>query len=453
MKEKKTEKDLSIIDSSETDSEEKAAKSSNFEPVDASLNPDETIEEVKEKKKIKPWILITSAVLILVIIAVGVFSWYRYTTLATYDGGRVTRAEFNKFYKSTLLSEGITESDLSDVQYVKNNLIVALANEEIIYKQLETLNVGQLTDEELEAIEQDSKELLDNYVEQNVNTIIATLEEGYSDRDLQKAKDKFAEDALNRLGCFDLQDFIDYRVKEEIFTTAYYELLPNVEVAPTEEEVQAEYESMIIEQIVAYDGNPLAYLNEAGSLNYSLYVPEGIRMVRHVLIKLSDEVITEISALKAEDKADEAQALYEESLAEIKPLAEEVLAKLDAGEITFTDAITEYGEDIGMTYYPEGYELCIGYDMYVPEFTEAGLALENIGDYSGLVSTSYGYHIIEYYSDMPSEITPLADIYDNLHNAMLEANRSNRWLEYLNTWPQELNLKFLDEALNEIDLY
>ena len=54
---------------------------------------------------------------------------------------------------------------------------------------------------------------------------------------------------------------------------------------------------------------------------------------------------------------------------------------------------------------------------------------------------------------MPSEITPLADIYDNLHNAMLEANRSNRWLEYLNTWPQELNLKFLDEALNEIDLY
>ncbi len=453
MKEKKTEKDLSIIDSQDSDSEKITPETASNDSLVMSENSDEIIEEVKEKKKIKPWILITSAVLILAIIAVGVFTWYSYTTLATYDGGRVTRAEFNKFYKATLMSEGITEDDLSDVQYFKDNLTVALANDEVFYKQLENLNVGQLTDDEIIALEQDSQTMLDNYVEQNLDSIIATLDEGYTDKDLQKAKDLFAEEALNQIGCLTFQDFVDLRVKEEIFYSAYYELLPDEVVAPTQEEIQAEYDSLLAEQKAAFENSPADYLNDAGSLTYSVYVPEGIRMVRHVLIKLSDEVLDEISALKADDKADEAEALFETSLAEIKPAAEEVLAKIDSGEITFTDAITEYGEDVGMTYYPEGYEVCEGYDMYVQEFTDASLALEKVGDYSGLVSTSYGYHIIEYYSDMPAEVVPLEDIYDDLYSSLLEANRSNRWIEYLNTWPAELNLQFRDKSLSEIDLY
>ena len=57
--------------------------------------------------------------------------------------------------------------------------------------------------------------MLDNYVEQNLDSIIATLDEGYTDKDLQKAKDLFAEEALNQIGCLTFQDFVDLRVKEE----------------------------------------------------------------------------------------------------------------------------------------------------------------------------------------------------------------------------------------------
>ena len=77
MKEKKTEKDLSIIDSQDEILEDASPENA----YENTLNPSEGYE--KEKKKIKPWILIASVVLIFAILAVGVFTWYKYTTLAT----------------------------------------------------------------------------------------------------------------------------------------------------------------------------------------------------------------------------------------------------------------------------------------------------------------------------------------------------------------------------------
>ena len=71
--------------------------------------------------------------------------------------------------------------------------------------------------------------------------------------------------------------------------------------------------------------------------------------------------------------------------------AKEALEKVQAGE-DFDALVKEYGDDPGMEAQPEGYYFTRG--QMVQEFEDAAYALE-VGQTSGLVKTSYGYHIIQ----------------------------------------------------------
>ena len=76
---------------------------------------------------------------------------------------------------------------------------------------------------------------------------------------------------------------------------------------------------------------------------------------------------------------------------EAKKIAEEVIAKLDAGA-DFDDLIEEYNEDPGIS---KGKFYVFGTGEMVPEFEEASKNLE-IGSYTKEpVKTDYGYHIIK----------------------------------------------------------
>lgn len=78
---------------------------------------------------------------------------------------------------------------------------------------------------------------------------------------------------------------------------------------------------------------------------------------------------------------------------EAKKIAEEVIAKLDAGA-DFDDLIEEYNEDPGIS---KGKFYVFGTGEMVPEFEEASKNLE-IGSYTKEpVKTDYGYHIIKRY--------------------------------------------------------
>ncbi len=81
----------------------------------------------------------------------------------------------------------------------------------------------------------------------------------------------------------------------------------------------------------------------------------------------------------------------EAAKAQAKERAEEVLAKVEAGE-DFFKLVEEYGEDPGMVNNLDGYYFKEG-DMVEP-FYEGAIALKE-GETSGLVETNYGYHIIK----------------------------------------------------------
>ena len=104
---------------------------------------------------------------------------------------------------------------------------------------------------------------------------------------------------------------------------------------------------------------------------------------KHILIKTID---------------DSQQPLSDEEIAKKKKQAEDFLAQLQAAddlEAKFDELMNEYSEDgrneDGALAAPDGYTAVLG-DM-VPEFEAGALALKP-GEISGLVETSYGYHII-----------------------------------------------------------
>ncbi len=121
---------------------------------------------------------------------------------------------------------------------------------------------------------------------------------------------------------------------------------------------------------------------------------------QHILIgTLSDEV-DEATGQAVPLEGDELQAKID--------LANDVLAKVNAGE-DFDTLMAEYSEDPGSQAQPEGY--FFGPNEMVPEFEQGTRDLEPNAT-SGLVESTYGYHIIK---RLPIDAEYLAD----------EINRSN----------------------------
>ncbi len=114
-----------------------------------------------------------------------------------------------------------------------------------------------------------------------------------------------------------------------------------------------------------------------------------------------------VEELKKEVSQDEINAYVEENYVRVlhvlvessdksqidQDLANTVLQRAQAGD-DFMSLVDEYGEDPGMEGNTDGYYFTYG--EMVAEFEEASFALE-IDEVSGIVETSYGYHIIKRY--------------------------------------------------------
>lgn len=278
-------------------------------------------------------------------------------------------------------------------------------------------------------------------------------------------------------------------------------------VEVTDEEVKAEFDAKVAEQKESYDANPAYYASaeqsNTGAHNHLYYTPEGYRGVKNLLIMISTEMQDQIDALntelaaansvittstenleeyKAQDtskiekdmleqfNADmaaleqqiaDAEATVAETeaklaeateaaYAEILPVAEEVLAKIEAGE-DFDALLETYGEDTGMKSEPaktRGYLICDGLTLYVPEFQEAAMALENVGDVSGLVKTDFGYHILKYAQDIESGAVEYTDeVKEHLYDDMLLTAQEAAYEAAVTQWVSEAKVETFPKVM------
>lgn len=156
-------------------------------------------------------------------------------------------------------------------------------------------------------------------------------------------------------------------------------------------------QQLLVEQMMT-EGSPL-FITEAGYNDIAFYAD-------HILIATVD-LTTGLS-------------LSPDQLAEKQALAEDILRRLQSAEdpaTVFGTMADMYSEDTGRKSYPTGYIFTPG--TMVAEFEDAVAELEP-GEISGLVKSTYGYHIIlrrdlmeGLEKDYPEEKSKLAEEYLN----------------------------------------
>lgn len=138
-----------------------------------------------------------------------------------------------------------------------------------------------------------------------------------------------------------------------------------------------------------------------------LVVPEGYVYVRHILL-------------------------------EDLETAQLVLEKLNAGG-DFVELMHRYGKDDSVYAHPYA---TVGYLVgpyeskvdYLQEFKDAALALQQTGDYSGIVQTKSGYEIIQLVSRLEAGTKPLEQVYDQIHRILLKNDQTEQLTQLLKDW-------------------
>ncbi|MDO5378666.1 MAG: SurA N-terminal domain-containing protein [Clostridia bacterium] len=279
------------------------------------------------------------------------------------------------------------------------------------------------------------------------------------------------------------------------------QVVADVEVS--DEEVKAEFDKRVSEQKESFDETPTLYAQYMNNGTQCYYVPAGYRGVKNLLIGISSEKSSELSTLRstlstaqsaqsdAQSQLDEMNAqdvsefdeealsarneqiaALEEQLssaaatisdteakieevtaaafAEIEETANEALARAQAGE-DFDALIEELGTDTGMESEPNksrGYLVCEGLSLYEQSFQDAAMALGAVGDISGLVKSSYGYHILQYATDVAAGEVELTDeLKTSIHDEMLSEAQDAAYDAAVTQWVSEADVKTFPKVM------
>jgi len=359
-----------------------------------------------------------------------------------------TQAELDE-YEATVAYAYYGTTDNVDEASISSLALDMMITEVFVEAKKAELNIT-LTDEEVAELEaQRNNEILTVAAQAIQLGYAATEEEG-----LQLANQLAEQEGYT-------MDYLKQMATSEKLVTEMTK-----EVTVTDEEVKALYDERVAADEVNYAG-------ENGLSNYAMmeyyykyfyqtpfipyYIPEGIRVINHILLMADQETQTEYQTLlagleEAEDAADKAaegeteeaeadaaapvtladkEAMEKEIIASKQDKITEIMTKLDNGA-NFIDLVKEYSEDTGAS--EEGYQVHKEASFVDAFRIGAFELLDKVGDVSVPVVSEYGVHILYYQGDVPAG--PVA---------LDEALKANLTAEIHDTKEKELLNKLLDD--------
>ena len=127
-----------------------------------------------------------------------------------------------------------------------------------------------------------------------------------------------------------------------------------------------------------------------------------------------------------------------------KATATKVLAQIKAGTITFADAAKKYSVDTATA--AKGGDLGWPTSAYVPEF-QAALDKLAKGQMSGLVQSTYGYHIILVTDTRPAQTSTVAEVHTQIEQLILQQRKADSYQKFLDQLRKSAKIQVLVKDL------
>ena len=391
-----------------------------------------------------------------------------------------TQAALNMYVSDPTNPEAIAEVQGWIVDSYKENLALTAKAKE--------LGLDQLTDEELETVKTQAQDSYDSILE-SAKKLVKDAE-GMDEAALAEAAAKEAEEQGYTLDSrieYYTQLLVDNKLKDYAVK----------DVTVTDEEIQAEYDSKVESNKTTYAENAGSWATAANRGTTLYYTPAGVRRVKQILVKFTEEDQKAISeaeqkqtdatnartaaqakidsantTLAEKELTDEAKAQAEADLkaaneelaaadkaleeatqavteatdkafADIDEKTDEILASLDAEGADWKAIMDEKNEDPGMKDNEKGYAVAEGMTNFDPAFVEAAMALAKPGDHSGKVKSTIGngYHIIRYESDEAEGPVALDAVKETISSSLLDSKKTEAYNAATAQWVEEAGIK------------
>lgn len=354
---------------------------------------------------------------------------------------------FKKEYLYWMLTNGITDDTADKTAEAaaaqRSSIIEYLINEKIIATKAKELGVDTFTQEELDSLEADYQEKIKENIKvfsENADYGDLTEAEITDELKLKRGEEDFDKFLANAL--ITREDLLMWQRSALMTEKLIEEVTKDVSVDRSEAEDTLNNYIETVKKL--YEEEPLTY--EAGGEYTSFWLPEGSRLVKHILIGFEESKADEISATRASGDEEGADALREEALKDIEQQTTEIKNMLDNGA-DFDELIEEYSDDAaGSKVFPDGYTVVPGSVSFVSEFVEAAFSIENVGEYV-LAPSDYGYHIVMYNGEAKINEEDLTEYVDYIAETLQVSAENAKFDETMEKWRSEYNYKIEYDAL------
>ena len=375
----------------------------------------------------------------------------------------------NQYYNEFFAEYGFNALYPTDEGTIIPQVIETYIQNLVLKQKAAALGMTELNDEEKARAEEHAKEYYDSFLQSVISAFLPNS--GLEGNELTAAAEKYVSehsDVKTVDGCATYEDFLNAAMEEVAVEKVREDIVKDVTV--TEEEIKADYDAKVEADKAAMESNPDSYGYNRMNGTAVYYAPAGYRMVKHILVGISDEdtkaaneaqtALTEAqdaltnAAADADKDAlqaavDAAQAAYDAAkaagMANAKVKADEVYAKATAEAADFDAMITEYSTD----HMPEeGYAIREGYAYFVEPFVTGAMALQNVGDVSEPVESPYGYHIIKYVSDVAEGPVDIETVRENIITDLLLEKQHAIEDATIEKWVSEATVKTYPDRLN-----
>lgn len=423
-----------------------------------------------------------SLILAVVLISASAICESSDPVIATYKGGEVkvsevaaqVESEINamsstlNYFRQMQGGEAYTPTE-DDVAYVREYVVNAYINQQIVIQKMTEYGVSNLTEEEKAELQSSAQYTYAQYAYPYTVQFGYTLEQ--------------AAYALSMQGI----------TIDTIYQNAYYSEINKrvmnaleIDKEISEENLKEKYDALIASAEQTYTNNPAAIENIANSASTVYFMPEGARYVKHIILIPEDEelmtryesLISDLSAYETEyatitseayEPKYEAyieQAIYDECvenidltkkaieeiknevLASVQSEVDTVLKNVEAGK-SFDELIETYSDDPVSKEEPiktNGYLVHKDSKAWDEAFKDAAFSLEAAGDISSAAVGTLGVYIVKYESDPVFGAAALENVRSEVENTIYNERRSELFGTLTAQWIQEADIQLALDA-------